>query len=220
MGAIRHGWAEDLQIHGKIPLLVTLEAVEAGTGHIIRVAKSYKERMAGYEGAKKHVYRDSKGILTVGEGFNMEDPTSERRFDQITGTTDPSHFANVRSGTEDITQDEMVALLAKEEPSYEAAVENAIGSSTYDDLTPERQAVLTEAQANMKGGGIRQFPQMIGAIQRGDFANASYDLVHGAHGGPSKLVNDVHEGRSNNYAASLRWDVLGAPAATDPAKKT
>lgn len=213
IASIMEGKAKAVLIRGKIPLLVSLVAIEAGTGHLVRVAIDYSSRMAGAEGAKKHVYLDTATPKrkTVGIGFNMDKPGAKAEFDSLLGTGGTSHFDDVRGGTADLTEREMITMLDDAKPSYEAAARREV--SSFDTQSPERQAALMELEANM--GSIAGFKNMIAAINGGDYKKAAYELLHGKGGGPSKFATDVHEGRANNVAGALRWRIVGSPAAVE-----
>lgn len=220
IASILEGKAEEVRIHGKVPLLVNLIAVEKGTGHLIRVARTYAERMAAHEGAKKHVYPDSANPPnpTVGIGFNMKKDGAKDEFDRLLGLPPESTtFDDVYNGRADLTQDQMVTLLEDGQSGFEDMGRQDF--TTFDNQEPERKAVLTELEANMGSGvdnhgnpvGVRQFTNMRADVDKGEYDKASYEVLHGSHGGPSLLVGQVHEGRANNYAASLRWNVFGKP---------
>jgi len=226
IASIIEGRADHVKIHGKIPLLVNLVAVEAGTGHVIRVATTYAERMAAHEGAKKHVYSDNspQHYKTVGIGFNMEKKGAKGEFDALLGLPSSSTlFDDVLKGKANLTQDQMVTLVEQGKPSFEAGARAAVSAPVFDALSPERQAALTELQANTKNG-VGGFSKMVTAIKNDDLPKASYELLHGKSGLPSVLVGTgpggVGPGRANNYAASLRWNVFSTPEepSFDPAE--
>lgn len=209
--SILKGQASNVRIRGKIPLLVDLVAVEAGTGHLVRVARSFAERVAVFEGKSAHVYKDTKGLRTVGIGFNMDKAGAKTEFDTDLGLPSIStRFADVRNGTADLTDSEMETLAEQGRQRHEASARTAVSGSTFDTLTPDRQALLTEIQQNT-AHGVAGFPQMVTAINNGDMAKAAYELTHNGPNVPTPFAVDVRAGRANSYAASLRWNVLGSP---------
>lgn len=210
IASIVEGKAKELLIHGKIPLLVSLVALEAVTGHEIRVAVDYRRRMSGNEGEEKHVYLDTHvpPLKTVGVGFNMEKPGAKAKFDTLLGSSGTTLFDDVLSGTKDLTQAQMYSLLDGEKATYEGAARAHF--KNFDALTLEQQGALTELEANLTN--VRAFPEMIKAIDSGDFKKGAFELLHNSTGGPSTYVTQVHKGRANNIAGALRWNVLGSAA--------
>lgn len=216
VASILEGQAKEILIRGKIPLLVSLVALEADTGHVIRVAINYAERMAGHEGAKKHVYLDTAvpPRKTVGIGFNMDKTGAKDEFDTLMGSGGTRLFDEVRNGTTSLSQSQMIKLLEDGKPGFESSARSTF--SSFDTLTPERQATLMEIEANMGATSVSKFKKMIAAVDGGDYKQAAYELLHSSSGGPSDYVGQVKEGRANNIAGALRWSIVGSPAAPLP----
>lgn len=75
------------------------------------------EFISGLEGYRTKVYKDIKGIATIGYGFNLEDAANRRLAKQVLGWDDPE-YSKVLTGKRSISKDEAQTL-------FDAAVAQA-----------------------------------------------------------------------------------------------
>lgn len=100
-------------------------------------------RLQTEEGFRSHAYRDTKGLETIGYGFN------------------------VQAG---ISKYAAAALLKAQVEEAHAAL---LKLPWYASLDPVRQSVCLDIDINEGEGGLLKFPLMIAALTRGDWEGAA-----------------------------------------------
>ena len=75
----------------------------------VYVGKTMSETIANFEGVRKHVYKDTKGYLTVGVGFNMDQKNARKTFEKYIPKSQAS-FDDVRRGKKDLTKKQALSL--------------------------------------------------------------------------------------------------------------
>jgi len=83
--------------------------------------RAYKQErfefISGLEGYRRQVYKDTKGIATIGYGFNLEDPANRRLAKNVLNIND-SEYSKLVTGKRSISKDEAQVL-------FDAAVAEA-----------------------------------------------------------------------------------------------
>ena len=97
------------------------------------------EQLKRHEGYRKHVYKDTEGISTIGYGFNIE--------------------AGIDEETAEL-------LLMKQVSKTQALLVRKF--EWYRDLSDVRRDVITNMAFNLGVGGLSKFKKMIEAIEDGD----------------------------------------------------
>ncbi len=126
-------------------------------------------RLADDEGIELSVYKDTKGIDTIGVGFNLEEPANQELFKKVTGfSTDEARAGKA------ITREQAHKLLdhtvAVAQEDAQSLVKN------WDKLSPEQQDAITNFVFNVGKSTAMKFKDTFAAINRGDGPAAAQGL--------------------------------------------
>lgn len=113
--------------------------------------RSIEEQLLMHEGLKLKPYRDTKGVLTIGVGRNLE--------------------------AKGISQDEALFMLRND---IREAVGQLEQYDWYSKLDPIRQKVIVDMCFNLGLDGLLRFRKMIAAVEAGDFRAAADQMVNSA----------------------------------------
>jgi GH24 family phage-related lysozyme (muramidase) len=122
-------------------------------------------------GGQRHpkVYLDSRGIKTIGHGFNLE-----RRGARAAVTAVGADYDRIVNGTDSLTDAQITQLF---EPDVDHAIDGARRVvSSFDQLSIERQIVIVDMVFNMGEGGLANFTDMLAALDQGDFEVAADEM--------------------------------------------
>jgi lysozyme len=145
------------------------------------------------EGFKSSVYKDTEGIKTVGYGFNLEREGAQEALD---AAGIKKSLADLKSGDVTMTEEEADRLMRGEYPHFADAAKRFVGATTWNNLTLDRQKILTNMAYNMGESGLNQFKKLKAAIQKGDWKEAQTQMAS------SKWAGQV-KGRSDRLAARM-----------------
>ena len=120
------------------------------------------------------VYKDSKGIHTIGHGFNLQDATNAKVFKEVTGFP----VEEAMKGKE-ITKEHQEKLLEHTIAQADADVKKLVPN--FDKLTPEQQDALTNFVFNVGLTTALKFKNTFGAIRRGDGKAAAHGIRNSAY---------------------------------------
>jgi len=135
------------------------------------------------EGFRADIYKDTKGIKTVGQGFNVED--------KVTASMLP---ADVVSGKRPITKAENDIAYNKRMDLAKKDAREYLGADTYDKLDPDRKSVMDDMSYNMGKPTLSKFEKLREAVQKGDWSAASKEILN------SKYAKDVPNRAQRNAA--------------------
>lgn len=128
-----------------------------------------KQQLKSDEGLRLKVYKDTKGIDTVGYGFNLQEPANKAAFKQVTGFD----VLDARGGKA-ITQEHADALLDVTVKSAEADTRKLIPG--FDSHDPKVQDALTNFVFNLGLPKASEFTNTLAAINRGDGKAAAANI--------------------------------------------
>lgn len=148
------------------------------------------EKLAQHEGLRLRKYKDTKGVLTIGIGYNLEAnmlnlPESEIKSMMTIG----------------ITEEKAYSLLKQCCNKVEAELQRNI--KFYSKLDSNTRYVLIELAFNLGIAGLLKFKKTLALIEKGDYKGASKELLN------SKWAHDVdkdltdNKGRANDLANVL-----------------
>ena len=117
------------------------------------------------EGFRGKVYKDSKGIKTVGYGFNTQDAYVKSLLPK-----------DVLSGKRELTKEESEPIFKHlySKAQLDAKILSGNGWSKMND---KQKQVVTDMVYNMGRSKVMGFKNMRSALQRGDFAKASKEIL-------------------------------------------
>lgn len=154
------------------------------------IDKETLERLIRHEGLRLDPYTDTKGNITGGVGhlFTEEDYTEFNP--KWSNAEKRAHW--VRKLSQD----------------YKKAHQSALEDSKLFDvkISAEGLRVLTELKFNMGVNGFSKakWPKLYAALNRGDYKEASRQLLVNSKGNPSQWALDVKSTRANEMANALR----------------
>lgn len=185
-----------------IPLLGNLEA-DTDKGGVVKWDKSLSAQLAYAEGYFTKMYKDTKGIPTVGIGFNLKKDDAKKRIEEL-----GLNYNDVLSGKQELTDAQIQKLFADDQVIAENNVRKQIPG--FDSLDETRQRALTDGAFNL--GSYTHFPNFVKAVNAGDWETAAKEIGKGPNGkGDSLWVRQVGN-RARRIVAQIRGDVVyGAP---------
>jgi lysozyme len=119
------------------------------------------------EGFRSKPYRDTRKILTVGYGTNIEDPSTRKLIP-----------TPVLLGLRDLTPQEAEVALMKKLPTAIMDAQNFIGKDVYSNLPPSRQNVLVDMAYQLGGPRLSGFKKVKESIASGDFNRAADEILN------------------------------------------
>jgi GH24 family phage-related lysozyme (muramidase) len=142
---------------------------------------SVERMLSKHEGAVKRRYLDGRGIPTIGVGFNLNRSDAKDVINRIL-TAHPGNLvtADIRSGKafqelyngrRELTEEQLLALLALNIPEARRHVINA-GVTNFDDLPAPVQAALIDV-AFQRPRFFTEHKSVITDINNGDYAAAA-----------------------------------------------
>ena len=128
-----------------------------------------KEQLILHEGYRTHTYRDSKGIPTVGVGFNLS-----RKDARYLLTEAGADYDSVLAGNNELTDDQIQFLL---EYNIKEAVQGAKALvANFDELSGVRKRVIVDMVFNLGFRGFAKFHRTRQAIVDFEYAVAAQNM--------------------------------------------
>lgn len=128
-----------------------------------------KQFIARHEGRRKKAYRDSRGIWTVGIGYNLEQPGAENLLKMV-----GANHSAVCKGKE-LSEEQIDKLFGY---TFAVASNNAKGTIKDFDSLPEKiQMVVIDMVFQLGLGGFKKFKLLINALNHRDFETAAAEMV-------------------------------------------
>lgn len=121
------------------------------------------------EGFRAKVYRDSKGIFTIGCGFNLERPGAGAKLLQY-GLDKESLMQG-----QEITKEQAQNLM--DDDIYDAYSDARTACPLFDSLSFERKLVIIDLIYNLGKSSFVKFVKFIAAVQNQDWETAADELV-------------------------------------------
>ena len=156
------------------------------------------------EGFKKKAYKDTKGIDTIGFGFNLERGDAQ---DALKAAGIDKSVADLRSGNAELSEEEADRLMRGEYPHFADIAKRFVGQGTWDKLTLDRQKVLTNMAYNLGEGGLNKFKKLKAALVAGDYQEAGQQMMESdwagqVHGRAGRLATRMSNTSGSQLAAS------------------
>lgn len=118
-----------------------------------------------FEGWRESPYKDTRGIRTVGWGFNMQDPTVAKMLP-----------VEVLNGKRALTLEEAQPIY---EQLYQRATQDAIayvgGPEVFSQLDPQRQNAIVDMAYNMGAAKLAEFKRMQAALKSQNWEQAALE---------------------------------------------
>jgi GH24 family phage-related lysozyme (muramidase) len=127
-----------------------------------------------HEGFKLSAYKDTKGIWTIGVGFNLQQPGA----DGLLNLANAPSSQELISGTQ-LTDSQVDSLLALTVNSSILSAKKIFNN--FNTLSDNQQMVLVDLTFNLGAHTLSQFTTFIGLIEQSKFAEASSDILTTAY---------------------------------------
>ena len=131
------------------------------------------ERVIKHEGYKPEVYKDTKGIPTVGVGFNLSRKDSAQRLKSV-----GADFQAVLSGRQKLTDSQIKSLLKQDLMTAANDAKSLV--KNFSSLPMNVQGVLTEMVFNLGKTGLSKFSNFLNNIYSNNFQAASSEMLNSA----------------------------------------
>jgi GH24 family phage-related lysozyme (muramidase) len=133
--------------------------------------KQLFKQISIHEGVRNTVYKDTKGIPTIGVGFNLTRKDAREKVEAL-----GVDYDKVRAGKESLTEDQIFEL-------YKNDIQTAISDaksivSNFDDLDRVRQRVMVDMAFNLGHARFSEFKATINAVERFDFEKAAEQMIN------------------------------------------
>lgn len=123
-----------------------------------------------HEGLRLTAYRDTRGILTIGYGFNLQATAAKAICAQL-----ELDYAGLCAGTTELTQDQADSIFDHQLGTVIAGAR--ITFPGFDSLPEKAQAVIADLIFNLGLGGFLTFRKTIALLKAGKWDAAADELV-------------------------------------------
>jgi len=151
------------------------------------------------EDFRSSVYKDSKGIDTVGYGFNLERKGAQEALNKV-GIK--KSVVDLRNGKAQLTEDESSQLVISEMDGFENTAKRFVGKNVWKTLSKNRQGILTNMAYNMGEGKLGEFTKLKAAIRSGNWKEAQKQMKN-------SLWAKQTKGRAERLIARMGQDDRG-----------
>jgi GH24 family phage-related lysozyme (muramidase) len=132
-----------------------------------------KQWITRWEGVRTACYKDTKGIATIGVGFNLQTSGAEACIAGL-----GLDYNQVLTGACDLTPDQIDQLL-------DTSIQTAIATArrlvpNFDNLPDNQQMVITDLAYNMGPTVLGEFHNTLNFINNQDWPNAAANLQQSA----------------------------------------
>ncbi len=131
--------------------------------------KLLRDYISFNEGRRKQAYKDSRGIWTVGVGYNLEKSGAREKIESM-----GIDYDALVAGKIELTDAQIDTLLDEEIEVAEAGARSIINN--FDELDQTRQIVLIDMVFNLGKAGLSKFKNMIAAVERRDWPEAAAQM--------------------------------------------
>jgi len=136
-----------------------------------KLIASIVPRVKQHEGVKDTVYKDSRGIPTIGVGFNLTRDDSVQRLKSV-----GANPVKVKAGQAKLSQYQIDTLLMQD--LIDARKNAADLFKNFNQLPAQVQGVLIEMTFNLGKRGLSEFKNFIAHIEAKRFDQASREMLN------------------------------------------
>lgn len=156
------------------------------------VIKSIIPRVKKHEGVKPKKYLDSRGIPTVGVGFNLNRKDADQKLKSV--GANPS---KIKKGVQALNDKQIETLLFSDLKASKDAANRIVGNLA--EHPAGIQGVLVEMTFNLGAAGLSEFKKFLSNIKSKNYSAASKEMLKSSW---SKQVGDRAKTLSNIVAKS------------------
>lgn len=149
--------------------------------------------IAANEGHSRRLYKDHRGIRTIGYGFNLDDKSNKNVFMKALGV-DEAYFNEVRNGQRDLSDAQTRTLFEASVNNAETFLNNKLGKLALS--KHQRLALVSLAYNNPSLIG----PKLTRALKANDLKAADYEIRHNSNRGKHKGIQNRRTFEANMFA--------------------
>lgn len=131
---------------------------------------SLAERLKKHEGVKNQVYKDSRGIPTIGVGFNLNREDAPQKIKAL-----GLNYNLVKSGKKTLTPQQIDTLLKQDIISSWNSAKDIVKNFIF--LPPNAKSVILEMIFNLGRAGFLKFKNFRNMIEQNNFIKASQEML-------------------------------------------
>ncbi len=132
--------------------------------------KRLYEIIARHEGIRNNVYLDTKGIKTIGAGFNLEKTGAKERVKSL-----GLDYNDVCSGKKRLSDNEIYIMTREDVETAISDAKNYVGENWHE-LNPKAKEVIIDMAYNMGGPRLNNFKKLKEALRKQDYQTAAYEM--------------------------------------------
>jgi lysozyme len=137
------------------------------------IIKAIVPRIKKHEGVRPKKYTDSRGVPTVGVGFNLRRPDADKKLKSV-----GANPIKVKQGKQALSEYQIDSLLMGDlKTANQSASELVTNISVHPDFI---QGVLTEMAFNLGKKGLGEFKNFLGLINAKKYSEASKEMLRSA----------------------------------------
>jgi lysozyme len=134
------------------------------------VIDSIRDRVIDHEGKRNTVYKDSRGIPTIGVGFNLNREDSNALLTQVGANPE-----QIKRGQSKLSNKQINTLLNKDLKKSKEDAKQLV--KNFTSLPREVQGVLIEMVFNLGKFGLAKFKKFLDYINKKDWKKASIEML-------------------------------------------
>jgi len=136
------------------------------------IITSIIERVKKHEGVKFQKYLDSKGIPTIGVGFNLKRKDADEKLKKI-----GANPIKIKKGTQKLTQKQIDDLLIMDLENSLGGVQRILGEAYTSIKSIDALGVLTEMVFNLGTTGVLKFDSFLKYFKVKQFPKAAKEML-------------------------------------------
>ena len=175
------------------------------------VIDSIRDRVIDHEGKRNTVYKDSRGIPTIGVGFNLNRQDSNTLLTQV-----GANPGQIKRGQSKLSNKQINTLLNKDLKKSKEDAKQLV--KNFTGLPSEIQGVLIEMVFNLGKFGLAKFKKFLDYINKKNWKKASIEMLNSDWakqvGRRSKTLSNIISSQSSSN------DISNAKNAYDKLKQT
>lgn len=134
------------------------------------VIKQIIPRIKQHEGVKPKKYVDSRGIPTVGVGFNLRRSDADQKLKSV-----GANPVKVKQGKQALSNNQIETLLVGDLKSSKEAANRVVGNLSQHPAGV--QGVLIEMAFNLGAKGLSEFKNFLGAVKSKNYGVAAKEML-------------------------------------------
>lgn len=143
----------------------SMKALADDTKAVVGEDTQLRKHVLGEEGFRPDIYKDTRNVLTVGHGFNIEEPSIRKYIPK-----------DVLNGKRLLGKDESLAIADKVLSQAKTDAKQYAGEH-YDKLSPEQKTALVDMSYNLGLTKLNKFKELKKGIVAGDSKKMAREVI-------------------------------------------